>query len=293
MADDSADNTSDDVKTLIRELLEESPLLRRASRKLSHGVYVPALPHYIPKSLTLPCECRDEPTTWKGTKSTTGRDFPFYRGGDQSVETQWDLFYGCADCGKAYRAFWLSITVADVGNQTAKGICVRKLGQDPPWSMTIPRRLDKALGPNAELLKRGLTCLGQGYGIGAAAYFRRVVENEVDALLDLAEEAADLASDDAAKKAIAEARQSHNATERLKIAADVVPESLKPGGMNPLAVLYGHLSRPLHSASEDEALEDASEIFEALSYLFETLKVNLDRSRDFAANMRKLRAKPR
>lgn len=40
------------------------------------------------------------------------------------------------------------------------------------------------LGEREETFKKGLTCESQGYGIGAYAYYRRIVEEVIDELLD-------------------------------------------------------------------------------------------------------------
>jgi hypothetical protein len=50
--------------------------------------------------------------------------------------------------------------------------------------------LGKALGSeDLKLYKKGLIDFKFGHGIGAVGYFRRVLENKIDALLDLLVEA--------------------------------------------------------------------------------------------------------
>src|SRR5208283_2422826 len=66
-----------------------------------------------------------------------------------------------------------------------------KVGQWPPLTIEPSPELAKALGPyDSKLYKKGLIDFNFGHGIGAVGYFRRVLENKINALLDLIVEAA-------------------------------------------------------------------------------------------------------
>src|SRR5260370_42074282 len=67
---------------------------------------------------------------------------------------------------------------------------VTKVGQVPQWMAPVPRLLQRALGPEGiEHYRKGSACVREGVGIGAAAYFRRLVEDHVDDILKVVEEA--------------------------------------------------------------------------------------------------------
>src|SRR5208283_4379821 len=109
-----------------------------------------------------------------------------------------------------------------------------KVGQWPPLTIEPSPELAKALGPyDSKLYKKGLIDFNFGHGIGAVGYFRRVLENKINALLDLVVEAArnaqvpdeHLAEVDAAKK-------SHRAEDKIDLAVKILPAHLKPGGHN-------------------------------------------------------------
>src|SRR5207244_740991 len=74
---------------------------------------------------------------------------------------------------------WFQLRMKD-GEPTAV-----KWGQTPALSIAIPKEAEKALGDYADLWKKGMRSRHQGYGIGALAYFRRVVEGATGKLLGL------------------------------------------------------------------------------------------------------------
>jgi hypothetical protein len=99
-------------------------------------------------------------------------------------------------------------------------------------------------GPEGDkLYKKGLVDFNLGYGIGAVGYFRRVLENNINALLDLIEEAARNAKVTGEPLAQIEAvKTSHRVEDKIDVASRILPAHLKPGGHNPLDKLYGPLS---------------------------------------------------
>lgn len=82
--------------------------------------------------------------------------------------------YLCSAC-KKYEYFFL-IQFADE--------YIIKVGQYPPWDITPDKNLIELLGEHKDYYKKGLICESQGYGIGAYAYYRRIVETIIDSLLD-------------------------------------------------------------------------------------------------------------
>jgi hypothetical protein len=80
--------------------------------------------------------------------------------------------------------------------------------------------------------------------------------------------------------------QQDSAARRLEIAAKRIPPSLRVDGRNPLEVLYGSLSGPLHSETEEEAVALASMLIEALLFVFEGLKQRVDDRQSFAETIR-------
>src|SRR3954471_5188569 len=64
------------------------------------------------------------------------------------------------------------------------GLCY-KFGEYPVFGPPTPTRLMKLLGDDdRETFLKGRRCENQGLGIGAFAYYRRVVENQRNRILD-------------------------------------------------------------------------------------------------------------
>jgi hypothetical protein len=284
------------IETELREFLQSSPLYRRVKLQLVN----PAMQVDFPEALSMPCPdpaCKAQPTTtWRLLRTEAGLFGPGQL-----------IAYVCAHCGRMRYSFWVVTvpgeqarkSVPHVQSGPALGVRVGplagfraftlfKIGQYPSWSITPAKEVERALSPeDLELYKNGLVCMSQAYGIGALGYFRRVVENAVSGLLDLVEEAAQTDGDTKALAAVEAARLTKIADEKLKLVADVVPASLRPGGVNPLATLYADYSRGLHALSDKECLEVATDMRDALDYVFGNLRDRLEQAKAYRDKMTK------
>ena len=155
--------------------------------------------------------------------------------------------YVCTHCGQEELRIWYSESAyhpkAQDGTEAPFIVAAtwRKLGQWPAQSIEPSREVAKELAaPVLDIFKKGLTSLGHGFGLGALAYFRRVVEEASVELINLFADKAKAEGDVDAEQAIRAAMQSHRMEDRLKAASDALPASLRPSGANPLAVLYAH-----------------------------------------------------
>ena len=59
-----------------------------------------------------------------------------------------------------------------------------KAGESPRWEPRVKVSLERALGEHANLYKLGLACEGESFGIGAFAYYRRIVEQLIEGFVD-------------------------------------------------------------------------------------------------------------
>jgi len=174
------------------------------------------------------------------------------------------IYLRCGFCSKQEYYFWV-----ETDPEKSR---IRKVGQWPPWSIDIAPDIAKSLGSDLDPFKKGLVCLGQGYGLAACAYFRRVLENRVDSILELLERY--LATDPSTEKDAAEVAALRNgkvADVKLQKASALVPTSLAVAGHNPIRLLYELLSKGVHSLSEDECSELAHEISGTMTYVLTEL----------------------
>jgi hypothetical protein len=135
---------------------------------------------------------------------------------------------------------------------------------------------------------QGLACESHGYGIGANAYYRRIVEEIIDELLESITELIDPHEKSKYLEAIEETKKTIVAQEKIALVKDLPPAILRPEGMNPLSILHSSLSEGLHERTDEECLEAAKHIREILIFLVNQIALHRESSRRFTASMRKL-----
>lgn len=183
------------------------------------------------------------------------------------------LVYGCAGCQRFRRYFMVSVIHARPAANairppaTEGAATVFKTGQYPAYEIRPDTELAMKLGPRSPIFVKGLICESQGFGIGAFAYYRRIVEDVIDELLD--EILPLIPEDDRAKyaEALAHTKASHNATDKIDLVKHLLPPTLRPGGANPLALLHGTLSEGIHALEDEVCLTLAISTREVLVYL--------------------------
>lgn len=190
------------------------------------------------------------------------------------------LVYQCMHCRKFLRYFFVRVN--------EDHLHLIKVGQYPAWDISIEKHIEKLLSDNAEYFKKGLICESQGYGIGAFAYYRRVVEEIIGGLL---EEIKDLLIDDEKDKfieALEQTKKTIVAQEKIALVKDLLPPILRPEGMNPLSNLHSILSEGLHGLSDEDCLEYAIAIREVLLFLVNQIAASKQSSKEFTSSMRKI-----
>jgi len=190
------------------------------------------------------------------------------------------VVYRCTSCQEFVRFFILKFDPEES--------YVMKVGQEPPWDISLDRTLEKMLGDHADYYKKGLICESQSYGIGALSYYRRIVEEIIDKLLD---EIADLMSGeerDRYLEALEQTKETKITREKIALVKDLLPPILRPDGMNPLSLLHDVLSQGLHQESDEHCIELAMTVREALVFLVNQVAASRATAVSFTESMRKL-----
>jgi hypothetical protein len=160
---------------------------------------------------------------------------------------------------------------------------VQKIGQLPPPSIGIPADLEDRLGGTAEYYKKALMCRSQNFGIAAVAYMRRIVEEKTDELIDVVVELAQTYGvDEGTIKSLQAAKTQARYEDKLSVASELIPEALRPGGVNPVGQLYTHLSVGLHGKTDDECIAIFDDLRADFEYVFRNLHVQATDRREFA-----------
>ena len=178
------------------------------------------------------------------------------------------LSYVCRNCRRTLKVYAVRV-YHDGGSTDGRAI---KLGEWPPFGPPIPARVSALVGPDRELFLQGRRAENQGLGIGAFAYYRRVVENQKNRLLDeIIKVAQRVGAKDAVIAALERAKDEPKFGKAVEQVKDAVPEGLKIDGHNPLTLLHRALSQPLHERSDDECLNLAHDIRVVLTELAERI----------------------
>lgn len=177
------------------------------------------------------------------------------------------VHYRCKNCGHQVKTFALAVQ-----HEKGADAVVMKLGEFPPFGAVISPRVQKLLGVgDLELYRKGMRAEAQGLGIGAATYFRRVVDNQWKQLVEEIRDAATrLGIKDV--KVFDAALQETKFSRAVEMLKDAIPSKLLIlDGENPLTLLYKSLSVQLHVLNDEECLQLATDIQLVLTVLLENI----------------------
>ena len=149
------------------------------------------------------------------------------------------------------------------------------------------------MGDDAEIYKKALRNMNEGYGIGACAYLRRLLEKHINPLLELLHDSkAETGASEAELKLINDAIASKDFTSKTRFAAEISPASLLVEGHNPFQEIHERLSVGLHTLDEETANRYAQEIKEALEYVVRTLRRTHEERKAYASRIKAIRELP-
>jgi len=167
-----------------------------------------------------------------------------------------ELDYECKNCkegNKFCKRFCLAVRGgAQIGP-------VQKIGEYPAYSPVTSRKVYDLIGENhREMFLKGRRAELRGLGIGAFAYYRRIVDDQKDLIIDQLEKVARrLGATPDLLQVFASAKSEDQFTNAIKQIKDALPPALFVSGHNPLTILYDVLSDGIHDLSDEECLTHA------------------------------------
>ena len=204
--------------------------------------------------------------------------------GEKALE---HLRYKCRNCGEATFNIWVIWWRGGGGAAS-----FLKAGQFPKLETSIPKEFAEALGDRRPLYLKGMTLRHNTYGIGALTYFRRLIEDTIDEMLDLLQGSMEeTQSDPAAVEKLKRAREGTRFEDKVKIAGEVIPPHLRPGGVNPFGDLYGLLSIGLHDLSDEECCDIVDAMDGSLKFIYTRLKTHVGEAKAYEAAAKEINAK--
>ncbi len=147
-----------------------------------------------------------------------------------------------------------------------------KFGELPLYGPPTPSKLIKLIGPDREIFLKGRRCENQGLGIGAFVYYRRVVENQKNRILDeIIKVSEKISASEESIAALKEAKKEIQFSKALASVKDAIPQALLINGHNPLTLLHSALSEGLHNQTDEHCLDIASSVRVILGELSDRL----------------------
>lgn len=253
-----------------KELLEEYPLYRKFRIEVPPSMYeLPVVP------INMHCLCCKSNQTFTLTK-----EYKNSFGNLATANSNLTLKYLCQSCKLFVREFLIHI------DEDLKFIY--KAGQYPAWEIESDRDFEKLLGKHSTIFKKGLVCESQGYGIAAFSYYRRIVDDIIDEMLDLILNIIDAQNLEEYKIALNKTKATKVTQDKIELVKHLLPTILRPNGLNPLDILHSELSEGLHSQSDEKCLETSIHIREILTFMVNQILITNKSALNFTHSMKEL-----
>jgi len=155
-------------------------------------------------------------------------------------------------------------------------IIAQKVGVYPERRMHVNKDVEKFFCRETKAFYyKGIKSINENFGVGALAYFRRIIEKELLNIIDAIKELPD-ADKVMIEKLIKEHEQNPSVSTIYSNIQNYLPSSLRMLGDNPIKLLYNQTSEGLHSLTETESIEKANKILKLLEFVI--LKINEEKS---------------
>ena len=155
-------------------------------------------------------------------------------------------------------------------------IYIEKVGVNPQTKLILDKTLTKYFDRETNnWYFKGKKAISENLGIGAFAYFRRIIEKE---LFSIVNDISKLNSSDSARidSLIIDYNKHGKVYPLYQNIFNYLPKSLQSLGDNPLELLYKQTSQGLHNITEQECLDKAAQIDLILTFVIK--KINEEKS---------------
>lgn len=185
-----------------------------------------------------------------------------------SKQSNVHLTYVCGDCQKETKRYSLWVLMGQTEGEGA----AYKYGELPPFGVPVPAKVLRLFGKDAAFFLKGRQCENQGLGVGAFAYYRRVVENHKNDIFDeIVRVCETVGASQQLVQELRSAKGENSFTRAIDMIKTGLPQGLLINGHNPLTALHSALSVGLHGESDEACLEAAHAVRLVLTDLVERM----------------------
>lgn len=197
------------------------------------------------------------------------RFFDSYQTKKVTLTEKWTrvfLHYSCSNCRSRSKVFAIMArwnTIADEGEAA-------KLGEWPPFGPQVSLGIISILGKNKDMFLLGRRAEIQGLGIGALAYYRRVVESQKDHIInEIIKLMRRKNSPESQIEKLKSAKKEKQFKKAVELISDAIPKALLINDYNPLALLDQAMTKGSYVQKDSDALKLATAIRKILTELAE------------------------
>lgn len=168
-------------------------------------------------------------------------------------------------------------------------VYIEKAGIFPEHKFKHDKSIAKYLDRESDnWFYKGSVLLEKGMGIGAFAYFRRIVEKELIGIIEDIKTLPDSKSVEI-EALLKEHNKNPSVSTIYSNIFEYLPSSLKSLGENPLKLLYNLTSEGLHSLSEEECIDKARGIQRLLGFVIRKMSEEHSEIKDLRSIIKSLK----
>jgi hypothetical protein len=167
------------------------------------------------------------------------------------------LPYACRNCNLTQKIFAICL---DHDGSERSGLAL-KYGEWPVFGPPTSSRLLAMLGSDGDTFLKGRRAESQSLGIGAHTYYRRVVENQKNRLIDEILKVVDRSRpQQQTLEALAAAKKESQFSKAVDLLKNAIPPALLIDGHSPLGLLRTALIEGANAKTDEDCLEMAMSV---------------------------------
>lgn len=173
------------------------------------------------------------------------------------------LKFQCITCEKSTKAYLVDYKI------NGMVVTFTKSGESPRLPRSSNKLLLKFFKEDMDEYNKAVTCLSHGFGVAAFVYMRRIIEKNINKILEMIVEMESKESPLLVE--VSKLTKMSPMSDKIAIANKYMPSYLNPNGINPFGKMYSVLSEGVHSESDEECLNKAETLQACLEYIISAL----------------------